>query len=244
MPSQEIVEIFRNHGVNITADDSSMKLVKALKEENPATLWPMLEEFTNNKPIGLDGCNETMHHYTLQYALVRAFEQNRDSITQDDLDAAREDAAKLAESLSHGSSTRDDEIVQNDSENEDNQSNVAKPKKTRKRNRNLYPMILSLVEDNMKATPNEILEMVKERDPAANDSTVKVYYSKARNELNLPKIGKRGRKGSGIYDKIKALIEANPNVERAEMIERIVNELGAKVGTAQAYYSKAMKELS
>lgn len=241
MPNQEIVEIFRNHGVNITADDTSMKLVKVLKEENPATLWPMLEEFTDNKPIGLDGCNETMHHYTLQYALVRAFEQDRTSITQEDVDAACQDAAKLAESLSTGSSTRED-IAESNVENDDSEHST-KPKKTRKKNPNLYPMILSMVENNMNATPDEILEMVKERDNSVNDSTVKVYYSKARNELNLPKIGKRGRKGSGIYGKIKALIEANPNVERSEMIDRIVTELGAKVGTAQAYYSKATKEL-
>lgn len=242
MPNQEIVEIFRNHGVNITADDTSMKLVKVLKEENPATLWPMLEEFTDNKPIGLDGCNETMHHYTLQYALVRAFEQDRTSITQEDVDAARQDAAKLAESLSTGSSTRPDAAIENDADND--AGTIAKPTKTRKRDASLYPLILSLVENNMKAKPDEILTMVKESKPDVNESTAKVYYSKARNELNLPKIGKRGRKGSGIYGKIKALIEANPNVERSEMIDRIVTELGAKVGTAQAYYSKAMKELS
>jgi len=242
MPSQEIVEIFRNHGVNITANDKSTKLVRVLKEENPASLWPILEEFTNNKPIGLDGCNERMHHYTLQYALVRAFEQDRTSITQEDIDAARQDAAKLAESLSTGSSIRADTVVEND--DTDNTENTTKVAKTRKRDASLYPLILSLVESNMKATPNEILDMVKKSKPDVNESTAKVYYSKARNEFNLPKIGRRGRKNSGIYDKIKALIETNPAADRAEMIERIVNELGAKTGTAQAYYSKAMKELS
>jgi len=52
------------------------------------------------------------------------------------------------------------------------------------------------------------------------------------------------RRSVGVAVRIQVLIETNPAADRAEMIERIVNELGAKTGTAQAYYSKAMKELS
>lgn len=243
MPRQEIIEIFRNHGINITAEDTSGKLVGELKTQTPDSLWPLVEDFSNGKPIGLNGCNELMHSLTLQYALVEAFSNDRDSITQADIDTAQERAAKLAESMSRGSSTRDDAAVEPiyDDEGEE----VAAPVK-RKRDPGLYPMILSLVEENMKATPDEILTMVRKSKPNVNESTVKVYYSKARSELNLPKIGKRGRKGSGIYGKIKTLIEANPDAERAEMIERILAEVTkpdgspVPVGTAQAYYSKVM----
>lgn len=237
MVQQSIVETFRNHGIDIDNGDSSQKLVQALKKETPDSLWPLVEDFSKGKPIGLNGCNELMHSYTLQYALVAAFKDDRDYITQADIDTAQERASNLAESMSRGSSTRDDDAVEPTLD--DNGDEVAAPVK-RKRDPGLYPMILSLVEENLKATPDEILAMVQKSKPSANESTVKVYYSKARGELNLPKIGKRGRKGSGIYGKIKTLIEANPDVPRAEMVERIVNELGAKVGTAQAYYSKVM----
>lgn len=238
MARQEIIETFRNHGINITIDDSTQKLVQALKEETPDSLWPLVEDFSNGQPIGLIGCNELMHNYTLQYALVQAFKDDRDSITQADIDTAQDRAAKLAESMSKGSSTRADDAPEPPTF-DDNGDTVAAPVK-RKRDPGLYPLILSLVENNMKASPDEILTMVRETKPHVNESTAKVYYSKARGELNLPKIGKRGRKGTGIYGEIKQLIEANPDTPRAEMIERIVNQLGAKVGTAQAYYSKVM----
>ena len=243
MEKQELVERFRNYGVDIQATDGAIKLARALSDETPDTLWPMLEEFTNGQTIGMDCANETMHSLTLRGALVKAFESGQDTITQEDINAARERAAKTADSLRQNGSTRTDEpSTENDADDAENASStVSKPK--RKKRKNLMPMIESLVEQNPKASPTEVYEMVAKRVPDANESTVKVYYSKARTNLNLPKIGKRGRKSSGIYDKIKAMVQDNPDTDRATIIDRIINELDTKTGTAQAYYSKAKKEL-
>jgi len=244
MEKQELVERFRNYNVDIEATDSGIKLAQMLADETPDALWPMLEEFTKGKPIGMDCANEMMHSLTLRGALVKAFESGQDTITQEDIDVARERAAKTADSLSRNGSTRTDTpTVENDDDEAPASTGTTVSKPKRKKRLNLLPTIESLVEQNPKASPDEIYQMVLKREPTANESTVKVYYSKARNNLNLPKIGKRGRANSGIYDKIKAMVKANPETERAELIERIVNELGAKTGTAQAYYSKAKGEL-
>lgn len=243
MEKQELVERFRNYGIDLQPNDGAIRLSHALADEASDTLWPILEEFTDGATIGMDCANEMMHTLTLRGALVKAFEDGKDTITQDDIDAARERAAKTADGLRRNGSTRTDEpSTENAADDAENASStVSKPK--RKKRKNLMPMIESLVEDNPKATPNEIYEMVAKRVPDANESTVKVYYSKARTNLNLPSIGKRGRKSSGIYGKIKAMVQDNPDTDRATIIDRIINELDTKTGTAQAYYSKAKKEL-
>ena len=242
MEKQEMVEIFRNHGINIQANDSEARLAEELAGENPDALWPMLEEFTQGKPIGMDSPNEMMHTLTLRGALVNAFKECRDTITQEDVDAARDRAAKTANMLRRNGATRTDDPDYNTVENEDGET-VAKPKK-RKRDTTLMPLIERTVEDNAEKANEDILAMVMKERPNAKENTVRAYISKARSNLGLKVKGaKRGRKSSGIYEKIKGMIEDNPDTPRKEMIERIVNELDAKEGTAQAYYSKAKKEL-
>lgn len=242
MSKQEVVEKFRNHGINVDIEDSATDALQALKDHNPDTLWPVLEDFTNG-PIGLNFANEAMHTYTLSYALVNAFEQGKDSITQEDVDDAFDKAAKLADSLAPNGSTRadpDGEAV----EGEQNGEAVTRTVK-RKKDNTLMPLIESIVQDNAKESNEAILSMVLEQRPNAKENTVRAYISKARSNLGLKvKGGKRGRKSSGIYEKIRDMIKANADMPRAELIEKIVNELDAKPGTAQAYYSKAKKELN
>lgn len=242
MERQEIVEIFRNHGIDIRENDASPRLAEALSSESPDTLWPLLEDFTHGKPIGMDCPNELMHSLTLRGALVKAFEENRDTITQEHIDAAREKYAKTANILRKNGATRTDDPVRETVEDENGEL-VAKPQK-RKRDTTLMPLIERLVQEHAQKPNEDILSMVMEKRPAAKENTVRAYISKARGNLGLKSKGaKRGRANSGIYDKIKTLIQDNPETPRKEMIERIVNELDAKEGTAQAYYSKAKKEL-
>lgn len=245
MAKQEIVETFRNHGVNIQADQSSTFLIRELRDTDPETLWLILEDFTDNKPIGMDSPNEKMHRLTLSYALVDAFENDRDSITQDDITAAHERAAKTAETMIRGSSTKPDpELVSETGGDINTDTQTAqKPRKKSKRIKGLKEMVFSLVEDNPKAQSAEIVDMVQEREPAAKDGTIKVYYSQARKSLGLPTIGKRGRKSSGLYGSIKKLVQDNPDASKDEITEQAQKELDANPNTVAVYYGKARKEL-
>jgi hypothetical protein len=245
MPNQEIIERFRNHGVDIQADQSSTHLIRELRDTDPETLWLMVEDFSDNKPIGMNSPNEKMHRLTLSYALVDAFENDRDSIAQDNIDAAFERAAKTAESLKRGSSTLADADLVSETGGDTTTSvqSSQKPKTKGKRDTGLKPLIFSLVEDNPKAQAVEIVDMVQAKKPKAKDGTIKVYYSQARKSLGLPNIGKRGRKSSGLYGSIKKMVQDSPDASKEAITEQAVKELDANPNTVAVYYGKAHKEL-
>lgn len=241
MATQEIVEVFRNHNIDIELGQSSTTLVRALRETDPETLWIVLEEFSNGEPIGMDCPNERMHILTLSYALVDVFENNKESVTQNDIDAARQRATKTAEALSTGSSTRPDEEATVDPVSNDAPAQAKKPK--RKRDAGLRPMVESMLADNPKATPADVINAVLEQKPSAKESTIRVYYSQARKALNLPSSGKRGRKSSGLYPAILKMVRDNPEVSKEKVITMATKKFDAKENTALAYISKARKEI-
>jgi hypothetical protein len=240
MANQEIVERFRNHGIDVQADMSLARVPAQLKEADPETLWLVLEDFTDNKPIGLNSPNENMHQLTLSYALVDAFENDRQVITQDDVDRAFERAAKFSESMVRGSSKKPDEPK--DDETVSGSENVQKPAQKRKRSKTLMPNVKAVVSDNPKAETDELIELIQKREPNAKEGTIRAYISNARKELGLS-TGKRGRKPSNLYPSIKTMVQDNPDATADEIVERAVNEIDCKPNTARAYYSKAKKEL-
>jgi len=244
MATQNIVEIFRNYNIDIQIDQSSTYLIRALSEIDVSTLWVILEEFTQGQAIGMQSPNETMHRRTLCYTLIDIFENDKETISQEDVDMAYNRAAKISETLAEGSSTRPDEVENNSEEADMSNGAQRAPAVSRKRDKGLMPLIKSLVADNPKATSAEIVEMVMKQKPNAKENTVKVYYSQARKALELPSIGKRGRKPSGLYAAVKKVVQKNPDADKNDIVSEVQKEHDAKKNTINVYIGKALKELS
>lgn len=173
---QELIERFRNHGIDIQAHDPVSRIPSQLRETDPETLWLVLEDFSNGQPIGMDSPNEKMHQLTLSYTLVDALENDRESITQDDVDRAFQKAADMAESMVKGSSTKADD------EPADNAPVASQSRKARKKkDPDLAPFIRRTVEENPDATTDELIEMIQAVKTGPAVSTIRVYISKARN---------------------------------------------------------------
>lgn len=216
----QIVETLRLHGLDIDGNETDSKnLAYQLTGMDVKNLWTIVEDLAHEEINEIDG-NEQVQGMALNYALVDAFENDLDQITQKEIDVAVEKATESVNNLSG------------------NQSEVSSPGKP-----NRKTLIKNLVEENPDALADEIIDMALEANDNMNTLTAKQYYYNVRKELNLNPVGKRGRKPSDTIDRIKALLDGNLDVPKAEMVEKIVSEIGVKEGTASTYYSKAKKQL-
>lgn len=216
----QIVETLRLHGLDIDGNETDSKnLAYQLTGMDVKNLWTIVEDLAHEEINEIDG-NEQIQGMALNYALVDAFENDLDQITQKEIDVAVEKATESVNNLSG------------------NQSEVSSPGKP-----NRKTLIKNLVEENPDALADEIIDMALEANDNMNKLTAKQYYYNVRKELGLEPVGKRGRKPSDTIDRIKALLDGNLDVPKSEMVEKIVSEIGVKEGTASTYYSKAKKQL-
>lgn len=230
----ETIEIFRNHGVELSNPSAYNELAEKLGELPNDELFNILEDFTGDETIGIKG-DETLQSLTLSRALVEAFTKGKDSITQADIDAAQERAQKVAEGLS-GKTAESDKI--------ESEAVTETPKPKRKRTGKLKPAIKKCVEDNPDAQSDEVVTMMTEQDSEVNPVTARMYYYQVRKELGLPTIGKRGRKPADTFDNLKSMLKDNLDKPKSDMVEKFVKEFGVTEGTASSYYSKAKTELT
>ena len=240
MATQEIIETFRNHGVQVEEDASSTQLVWLLREIGYESLWPIVEDFYGST-VDVVFVNKKMATLTTNYVLVDVFENNKTAIVMEDIEAAKVRATKIAESMWVGSSTRTDQELAETATGSDSSEDSGAS--TRKHDRGLKPLIESLVESNPKAKAAQIIEMVHESKPEAKDATIKVYYSQARNSLGLPSLGRRGRKSSGLYPAILKMVRDNPEISKDEVFTVASEKFGAKESTVNIYFGKAQKEV-
>lgn len=241
MPNQEIIERFRNHGIDIDNFGAKSRVPEKLSQTDPETLWLVVEDFSEGKPIGMDSPNEKAHQLTLSYALFNAYESDSLTITQDDIDRAAERASGTMERMVKGSSTKaDDAPVENDN----GSIAAADAPKKRKRSKTLMPNVEAVVKDNPDADTDELIELIQKREPNSAENTIRSYISKARTELGLS-TGKRGRKPSKLYPTIKTTVQDNPDASVDEVGKLAESTLGKDINpnTLLAYYNKAHKEL-
>jgi len=220
----QTIEVLKNHGLEINEEVDSENLASQLGEMDVCDLWPIVEDFTGDETIGIDG-NEQIQGLTLSYALVDAFENNLDHIGQAEIDGALKKATETVNKMT------EEETVTDES------AESATPKINKK------DIVSGLVQENPTALADEIVAMAVEADSTINESTAKQYYYNVRKELNMAPVGKRGRKPSDTLDRIKSMLEGNLDTPKAEMVESIVDKLGLTEGTAATYYSKVKKQL-
>ncbi len=181
--------------------------------------------------------NDRVNSMTMRYAIVDAFKDGRDVISNYDLSLAQQKAINTAQkngSLNGASSLGG---VSTLSETSETASNA--PKRTR--NRNTYPSIKRLVENAPEASKDEIVEQAIEQ-LNVSDTTAVQYFYKARRELGMG-TGKRGRKGSNLFPAMLELVREHGDTHDRDDIVQMAIDKGIKAGTATAYYYKAVKTL-
>lgn len=237
----ETIEIFRNHGLDVSKDIAQAELAERLGKLPNEELLTILDDFIGDENISVD-TDETMQTLTLSRALVTAFKEGKNSITQADIDAASEHATRVSDDLSTPADT-DTPVVETPETpvvaTEDTQAPAPKPAKRI----TLKATIKDLVEHFPDAQSHEIVNMALEQDDSHNPTTGRMYYYQIRTELGMPTIGKRGRKPSDTFNNLKNILKDNLDKPKADMVTRFVDEFELTPGTASAYYSKAKTEL-
>lgn len=211
---------------------SRTRLVQSMNEIHEGELESIVKSMANSDLTIPHHDNNRVNTLTLRYAVVTAFENGQDRISDADMQSAYDRALDFASKNGTLNVSNLDAITIEG----ENAAEGAEQAGKRKRNPNLYPSIKRMVEASPDAEKSEIVEQAVERF-AADEGTATNYFYKARKELGLKNNGRRGRKGSGIYGKMVELINENTALVRDEIVALAV-ERGIKEGTANAYYSK------
>jgi len=105
--------------------------------------------------------------------------------------------------------------------------------------------VKAIVSDNPELVKDEVVEQAMNTDGVdVSESTLVLYFYKARTELGLPTNGKRGRPQSDKWSEIVNLVQANPDADRATVVQQIHDQFDVAESTATNYYHKAQRELS
>jgi len=229
-----ITESLEAFDLNVT---SKVRLAQSMNDVHFGELESIVKTMTRDEIPYHE--NSRVNNAILRYAIMGAFENNRDSITSEDLQSAHDRAVTLI--------TRNGTLAES-SFNEDApqhtlepSSDAPQPTAKRKRNPNLYPSIRRMVEASPDAEKDTIVQQAMDKY-GAEDGTATNYYYKARKELGLKNNGKRGRKSSNLYPMILELVKNNLDKSRKELVALAVEE-DVKPATANVYVGKALKEL-
>lgn len=226
---EQLVERF---GLN---SEDNADIAAMLSQQDSDTLMNLVEEFGEEDiNIELNG-DESRQCMVMSYALASALEEDRDSITAEDLENAQNEfSADLgeAEQSDESEDEQSDEAEASESETDDGP--------------NLPKTVYNMVEKNHDAQKSEIVDAVLALPNFQDrkEGTIAVHYYNARKELGLETIGQRGRpSGSGKLPLMVDKMLSNPNMTRAEVIEWSMNELELAETTASNYYSTARKQV-
>jgi len=227
--------ILEDFGLTAT---SRIRLAEELAELHDGELDAILKSFGALNIPTHD--SDRVNILTKRYAVVRAFENGSESVSDADMEWAQEKALVLVKKNGSGSGSTTGPIEDTPTSTKASDSPDSAPK--RKRNPKLYPAIKRLVQASPDASKETIAEQVLEQYPGTVEGTIVMYYYKARKELGLKNNGKRGRKPSKVYPNVLAMVKANSDKERKELVAMAV-ESGVNESTANVYVGKALKEL-
>lgn len=211
------------------------RLSHSLTDLHFGELQSIVETISNGAELPVHE-NERVNNMTLRYAIVEAFRNGRDAVTEDDLKQAQERALGTAEKLG----TFRISVMAEEANPETPENASDEPK--RRRNANNYPSVKRMVESSPDAEKDEIVERAV-KELGVRENTAMQYFYKARRELGL-KTGKKGKKASDLFPTMLDLVRQNrDSLDREQIVDMAVDK-GIKKGTAVAYYYKAIKTLN
>jgi hypothetical protein len=246
-------EIFEQHGLSFESSDMAME---SLNELDIVELWDLAEALMpDNDSIESTGDEDT-DSLILRKALINALENGADSLTQEDFDRAREQVSSLeADAESDEASDEDageaveasDEDAGETSEDETSEAaeTTEQPKRRGRRASESYGVVKRIVSDNHDLVKDEVIEQAQADDTVdVSESTLVLYFYRARKELGLGTNGQRGRPKSDKWPEIVALVSGSGDTARADVIAQISTQFDVAESTATNYYHKAQRELA
>ena len=119
-----------------------------------------------------------------------------------------------------------------------------KQNRGRKRSSETFDTIKKIVKDNADAERETILAKIHEAIEIA-DNTALAYFYKAKKALGIKtEHARRGRKPTGVQDKVKKIVQDNLDKERDAVVNLILETVDIAKNTALVYFYKFKKELS
>lgn len=176
--------------------------------------------------------NPAVSSMAMRHAILAAFENGRDSISDEDIQTALEKGIKTCKVCGTFAIR---EAGESDLEASEGDSTPVKSS----RKVNAYVVVKRLVERNSDADKDTIVQQAQEQTDAAV-STLEQYFHKARRELGMATSGKPGRKSTGARETVQKIVDDNPGLERKEIVALAV-EQGINRSTANVYAGDALK---
>lgn len=256
-------DIFEQHGLSFDSTDQAME---SLNDLDIVELWDLAEALIpDNSGIESTG-NEDSDSLILRTALISALENGAESLSQKDFDRARDHVSSLedetpedseVEATAEGDETPDenaameagDEDTTNDVEASDGDDSVATEDQPKRRGRRpsseAYTAVKTIVEADPDLVKDEVVEQAQSQTNVdVSESTLVLYFYKARKELGLATNGTRGRPRSDKWSDIVELVRASGDANRATVITQISEQFDVAESTAINYYHKAHREIS
>jgi len=250
-------EIFENHGLNFT---DSEQVAAELEDMDVEDLWNITDDFLVDS-LEVNGDEDTQAA-GLRAALVHAFENNLEAITQQDFDLACEQALQIGDATEDGEPEQEqsadsvdpDEDEQSDADADDDpeqsadsaETNEDKPEqkqaKGERRNRRSKnkAVVRRLVEEDPAAEVQTIVERAQQELDLA-ETTLCTYYYDVRRTLGLAGTGRRGRRPNDTAQQVRQYILDNWDCEADEIINGIFENFDLAETTAKGYYYRELR---
>lgn len=243
-PQFELIERFRNFGMDINHGDNRSDVVASINAMDEGDLWLIFDDLKVSGSVGFSA-NGRIRKTTLAYIFTNLFETGSMTVDQAMVDVAVEKATNLCESLFGKAFANADpgQTIDADDDNDDSTQTV-----TRKRDPNLFPRIKRWVRDNPDASVEDAVSSLSDTNPNTAESTLRNYVYKARKELGMKSNGKRGRKKTDTFDRVRVVTvemrEQNSDVSVVDIAAEVCSRHpDIAEGTAKVYIYKALKEM-
>jgi len=222
-----IIQTLQNCGLQVEPGSTPSEVTSVLMKAEEDDLWKAFNRICDGNPIGFKG-EDAVQKVTVAYALAYAVENDLDSINQEAVDAAREKAVELVESLKPEESSK---------------------KITRTRTPELRGEMLQYIKDNPKMTKQEVVNAFQSLYPEKAETTLGQYYHGCRKEAGLNPNGTPGRKKGDTMELVRnivaEMIAKNPDIEVPELKDAVLNHpsINLSPSSVQVYVYRARSDI-
>lgn len=217
-------EIFENHGLTFNdADHAAEELASFDLDE----LWNITDSFLIDA-LEVSG-DEEVQTRTLRTALVNAFANDQEFITQNDFDLAREQALEIVDfeegqgGSDAGVSVSTVEAPETEPETVEAEAETTpapKKRKPYKKRSSARKLIAQLIKQDPTADAETIVTVAQEQVSTKYNTLISYYYIERRAQ-GLAGTGKLGRRPNDTDDTVREIIAANWGKSSAEIIAAI-----------------------
>jgi hypothetical protein len=228
-------QVFEKYGVNYSSEEVDNSLANLEFEE----LLDITDELLS-EPVEFKEDDDTQS-MIIRYALLNAFNAERDSLMKEDFEVGRQKVEELSDITV---SPPDDSVEPVKVKTEVKRVKKVKAVKTkRSESKAEFEELKQYISDNPDMIRREFIDTMKVKHPRLSEGTIGQYFYTIRKELGLKANGARGRPQNNTNDKVKEIYQRMKGSDHKEVKAAIAEELGLTEKTAVVYYCRIKKEL-